>query len=272
MNRVRFRLQVYVVILLGVIIAGTVGFMTLENLSPLDAFYFIIVTIATVGFGDIHPLTPAGQILTIFIILAGVGCFVGVAANAIEYILDEQERTRRLSKMNMIIGVFYSEVGIKLLKKFSAKDTGIEGIRSALIVSNNWSKEDFSLAASTLRKHAYHLDSRAIPLDDVHAFLSHHKGFMLALLENPQLVEHDTFTDLLHAVVHLAEELIAREHLIDLPGSDYDHLSADINRVYRLLVIEWLMYMQHLKQQYPYLFSLAMRTNPFDANASVIVR
>jgi hypothetical protein len=255
-----------------VIIAGTVGFMTLENLSPLDAFYFIIVTIATVGFGDIHPLTPAGQILTIFIILAGVGCFVGVAANAIEYILDEQERTRRLSKMNMIIGVFYSEVGIKLLKKFSAKDTGIEGIRSALIVSNNWSKEDFSLAASTLRKHAYHLDSRAIPLDDVHAFLSHHKGFMLALLENPHLVEHDTFTDLLHAVFHLAEELIAREHLIDLPGSDYDHLSADINRVYRLLVIEWLMYMQHMKQQYPYLFSLAMRTNPFDANASVIVR
>jgi hypothetical protein len=32
------------------------------------------------------------------------------------------------------------------------------------------------------------------------------------------------------------------------------------------------MYMQHLKQNYPYLFSLAMRTNPFDANASAIVR
>jgi hypothetical protein len=42
--------------------------------------------------------------------------------------------------------------------------------------------------------------------------------------------------------------------------------------VYGLLVIEWLKYMQHLKQQYPYLFSLAMRTNPFDANASAIVR
>jgi hypothetical protein len=30
--------------------------------------------------------------------------------------------------------------------------------------------------------------------------------------------------------------------------------------------------MKHLKENYPYLFSLAMRTNPFDADASVIVK
>jgi len=43
-------------------------------------------------------------------------------------------------------------------------------------------------------------------------------------------------------------------------------------RVYGLLVPEWLAYMKHLKKNYPYLFSLAMRTNPFDADASVVVR
>jgi hypothetical protein len=37
------------------------------------------------------------------------------------------------------------------------------------------------------------------------------------------------------------------------------------------MMIEWLTYMQYLKQYYPYLFSLAMRKNPFDRNASVIV-
>ncbi|MBA7569274.1 hypothetical protein ES708_11013 [subsurface metagenome] len=36
-------------------------------------------------------------------------------------------------------------------------------------------------------------------------------------------------------------------------------------------ISEWLDYMKHLKNNYPYLFSLAMRTNPFDANASVEV-
>jgi hypothetical protein len=95
---------------------------------------------------------------------------------------------------------------------------------------------------------------------------------MLALLENPQLYEHDRFTDLMHAVFHLAEELISRERLVDLPNPDYDHLSGDITRVYGQLVVEWLTYMQHLKKHYPYLFSLAMRTNPFDAHASAIVQ
>jgi hypothetical protein len=30
--------------------------------------------------------------------------------------------------------------------------------------------------------------------------------------------------------------------------------------------------MEHLKNDYPYLFSLAVRTNPFDPNASVEVK
>ena len=272
MSRIKFRLQIYIITLVSVVVAGMIGLMVLEHLSPLDALYFIIVTIATVGYGDIHPVTPAGKVLAIFIILAGVGCFVGVVANSIEYMIDKRERTQRLAKLNMIVGAFFSDVGIKLLRKFSAIDAGIDGIRSALIVSNTWSEEDFSRATSSLRHYAYRLDSRTINLDELHAFLSGHRRFLLALLENPQLVEHDTFTDLLHAVFHLAEELIAREQRTDLPQSDFDHLSSDINRVYGLLVIEWLMYMQHLKQNYPYLFSLAMRTNPFDANASAIVR
>lgn len=272
MSRIKFRLQIYIIVLVCVIFTGVIGFMMLEHHSPLDALYFIVVTIATVGYGDIHPVTPAGKVLVMFIILAGVGCFVGVVANSIEYMIDKRERTQRLAKLNMIIGAFFSDVGTKLLKIFCANDPGIDGIRSALIVSNTWSEEDFSRATASLSHYAYRLDSRTINLDELHAFLYGHRGFLLALLENPQLVEHDTFTDLLHAVFHLAEELIAREQRTNLPQTDYDHLSSDINRVYGLLVIEWLMYMRHLKQHYPYLFSLSMRTNPFDANASAIVR
>ena len=50
------------------------------------------------------------------------------------------------------------------------------------------------------------------------------------------------------------------------------HLSGDIQRAYQILVREWLDYLEHLKQDYPYLFSLALRTNPFDANASVVIQ
>jgi hypothetical protein len=47
---------------------------------------------------------------------------------------------------------------------------------------------------------------------------------------------------------------------------------VDLTRVYSQLVIEWLTYMHHQKKKYPYLFSLAMRTNPFDEHASAIVQ
>jgi voltage-gated potassium channel len=272
MKAISFRFRIYLVILALVLILGMIGLMIIEGYSPLDAFYFIIVTIATVGYGDIHPVSTAGKILVIGIILAGVGCFVGVVANAIEYMIERRERTQRIEKLNMIIGVFYSDVGTKLLKKFSPIDPGIQKIRTALAIANTWSDEDFEKAHVMLKAHSYHLDSRALQLEELHKFLSLHKGFLLALLENPQLFEHDRFTDLLHAVFHLAEELTARERLVDLPPTDYDHLSGDLTRVYRQLVIEWLTYMQYLKLKYPYLFSLAMRTNPFDENASAIVK
>lgn len=267
-----YRLRIYISILLVVLVAGILGLMGTEGFSPFDSFYFIIVTIATVGYGDIYPITPAGKLIVIAIILLGVGCFIGVVANAIESMLESREKTQRLQKLNMIIGVFYSELGTKLLKKFSSHDANINEIRAALIVSNNWSNRDFSQAEKVLTHHGYNLNSRDMNLEDLHAFLSHHKGFLLALLENPQLIEHDSFTPLLQAVFHLAEELISRERLKDLPAADYAHLSGDLNRVYGLLTREWLTYMKYLKNNYPYLFSLAMRTNPFDTEASVIVQ
>jgi voltage-gated potassium channel len=265
------RLRVYLTILFCVIVVGMIGLIVLEQLPPLDAFYFLIVTIATVGYGDIHPLTPAGKILVMVIIVTGVGCFVGVAANSIEFMIDERERKARMEKLNMIIGIFFSEVGTKVLKKMSSHDLSIDEIRSALIVSNNWSEAEFAQARIVLDKHVCTIDSRSIPLEDLHGFLMYHKGFLLALLENPQLIEHDSFTPLLQALFHLTEELMAREKLTGLPPADYAHLSGDLNRVYRLLMIEWLTYMEYLKKNYPYLFSLAMRQNPFDRNATVIV-
>ena len=92
----------------------------------------------------------------------------------------------------------------------------------------------------------------------------------MSLLGNPNLLEHDKFTDLLWSVFHLTDELVYREDFAGLPAADLQHLAQDLRRAFHLLVLEWLAYMQHLKHDYPYLFSLAIRTNPFDAEASPI--
>jgi hypothetical protein len=109
-------------------------------------------------------------------------------------------------------------------------------------------------------------------LEELRAFLVAKRDFLLRLLENPNLLEHESFTELLWAVLHLAEELSYRDDVKQLPESDYAHLSSDIKRAYTLLLREWLGYMQHLRSDYPYLFSLALRMNPFDPNASPEVR
>ena len=129
MNSSSLQYRIYLVILVFVFLIGMLGLMAIEQFSALDALYFTVATISTVGYGDLHPVTPAGKILAIIIILTGVGCFVGFVANSIEYLIAQRERNLRMKKLNMISGVFFTEVGTNLLKKFSAQDPAIEEIR-----------------------------------------------------------------------------------------------------------------------------------------------
>lgn len=101
--------------------------------------------------------------------------------------------------------------------------------------------------------------------------LTKKKGFLLNLLENPNLLEHNSFTEMLWAIFHLTEELEHRKDLNSLLEKDYEHVTNDIKRAYNRIVTQWVLYMNHLKDKYPYLFSLAVRTNPFDEKTPVEV-
>jgi hypothetical protein len=93
-------------------------------------------------------------------------------------------------------------------------------------------------------------------------FLVSKRSFLVGLLENQNLLEHEQFTDLLWAVFHLVEELDARQSFDNMPTSDIEHINGDIKRAFGYLSREWVFYMKHLKLDYPYLFSLAVRLNP----------
>ena len=190
----------------------------------------------------------------------------------IHQILNEREKRSMLKKLNMVIGAFFSEVGTPLLSSFCGFDTDVELLSRELDVDARWSPEQFERIREVLRSHDYTVDSRAGDLDHLRAFVIEKRPFLLRLLENPNLLEHERFTELLWAVFHLADELSHRSSVEDLPPSDYDHIAGDIKRAYSLLVREWLSHMEHLKADYPYLFSLAARTNPFNPRVSVEVR
>ncbi len=190
----------------------------------------------------------------------------------VDRVLAERERRDRLEKVNMVIGLFFSEMGTKLMRTFSECDPELGDIRRDLLVRDTWSDAEFERMAGRLKAYKYGIDRCAMDLRVMKAYLHSKREFLMRLSENPNLLEHETFTDLLKAVFHLAEELDNREDLSSLPQADLDHIHNDVKRVYGLIVVEWAAYMRHLKNNYPYLFSLAMRLNPFDPGASAVVR
>lgn len=267
----RIRLKLYLAVFTALLLLSISGFMLTENLSLLDAIYFSIVTVATVGYGDIHPQSGFGKILALILIIVGTVTFLGVVASIADKFVKRREESLRRQKLNMITGLFFSEMGNGLLKHFTQLDPEIDRLHKILKVSNEWAAKDFIEANKGVKKHRFVIDSRMGDLFVMREYLQKQADLLLRLIENPVIQEHGNFTDLLRAIFHLRDELLNRVDLSELPSSDRQHLEGDIVRTYKLLIFEWLRYMRYLQKDYGYLFSLAIRINPFDAKASAVV-
>jgi hypothetical protein len=228
---------------------------------------FALMTLHYLVFQDVHHLW-------IFFLgdLAFIPVEILIVTIVIERLLESRDRRQKMEKLNMVIGAFFSTMGTPLLTRFSRSDPKVDALHEELVVTEGWSDTDFLRVTNFIRSHECTIPPGSLDLQDLKEFLLFHEEFLLRLLENPMILEHESFAELTQALFHLTEELRSRPILTGLPETDLQHLSGDIRRTYSLLTLEWVAYMQHLKNLYPYLFSLAMRKNPFDTDASVIVR
>lgn len=179
------------------------------------------------------------------------------------------ERRKLQEKMNVLIGIFFSEVGAQLLQLLLKFDPEAQKLQPNLQLAANWSDRDFTKALTFLSTQDFHMDSQHGDLVALRSLLLPEKRWILQLLESPILAEFEGFTNLIWALIHLIEELAFRRDLTQLALPDSQHLSSDIQRVYVPLIGAWLEYLKHLSRHYPYLYSLAIRTNPFNSHASV---
>ena len=225
-------------------------------------FYFLHYAI----FRDAHH---------IFIYLVGDVAFVFIevllVTLIIHRVLEENARRSRLKKLNIVIGVFFSEVGTALLRVLAQWDPNVEQLRADLPKEKTPHGPALSAVRKCLQGHEYRVDPAKVAWERVRTLLAEKRACLLRLLENPNLLEHESFTNLLWAVFHLLEELQARPAFDALPDADRQHLGGDVKRVYGQLALQWLAYMEHLEADYPYLFSLALRTNPLETDSSAVV-
>lgn len=189
----------------------------------------------------------------------------------LESIIREREKREKLAEINILVGAFFSELGSGAIARMKHFITNMDGIQKEVQVNGSFGPQEFKRASKAAMLYEFAADSRKADLEALGSFLYGKKEIILSMFENPNLLENSRFTSMLWAVYHVMDEIKNREDLLALPPSDLDHLSGDLQRAYRHLVVEWIFYMEHLKAKYPYLFSLAVRKNPFLEKSSAVV-
>jgi hypothetical protein len=162
-----------------------------------------------------------------------------VVTLVIHSLLERREHAEKLHKINMVIGAFFSEVGDELLRRVSVLDETAD-IREQFLVDTSWDARRYAEARRTASAHKYGVHMSATDLESLRDFIVSKRQFLLGLLQNPTLLEHESFTNVLWAVFHLAEELDHRADYPSLPKSDIAHLTGDVKRAYAATAVEWL--------------------------------
>jgi len=196
---------------------------------------------------------------------------VAIVTVCIDRLMRARERQATLHKLNMVIGAFFSEVGSQVLGRLAVADENLAELHRELVPTGAWKTADYGAAKRFLAQHKVLMDLTACDLKGLKAVLVEEKRFLLGLLGNQSLLEHEAFSELLWALTHLGEELEIRPSLEGIPPSDLAHLATDAKRAYTQLASQWLDYVRHLQTEYPFLFSLAVRSNPFNPKADPVV-
>jgi voltage-gated potassium channel len=77
------------------LLVGSVGYVIIEDYTPLEAIYMAVITITTVGYGEIHALSGAGRVFTMFLLLFGVGSLAFAAHAFTESMIERASSPAR---------------------------------------------------------------------------------------------------------------------------------------------------------------------------------
>ncbi|MBF4693918.1 hypothetical protein [Fusibacter ferrireducens] len=215
-------------------------------------------------FRDIHHIM-------IFLVadIAFIPLEVFFVSVVLERIIEKRDERSITKKLNMLIGLFYQEVGNHILMHLTSADDDLKSDQFDATIDFNWDESKYEQLAKHIMAHKYHVNMSHIDLFKIDEKLTLQKSLIVNLISNPAIHEHGAFSEVLMSLFHLADELKHRP-IEALDAFDLDHLKVDIERVYKSLSEEWVSYMSHLQVDYPYLFLTAVKNNPFDMRSGKI--
>lgn len=228
----------------------------MKNLKHYLFVSFILFFLSFVMF-LIHYLIFGQLENTVYYSLMSL-CFIPVNTLAVtlvfEKLVERRAKLDRLSKLNMLVGLFFSDIGFTLLKLIVAGDQKIHSL--------NLDFSDLKTCNEKLKYHNHDIYFELINYSELKELIIGGRDILSDLIGNGHILEHETFADLLMSLMHLRDEILFIQHK-ELSQDDYTHLKGDIIRVYKALTFQWINYLTHLKQFYPYQYNSAIRFNPF---------
>ncbi|MBE6494932.1 MAG: hypothetical protein E7Z78_00660 [Methanobrevibacter thaueri] len=250
-----------------------------ERLSWKAKFSILMVILIIIIYGSNYlVLGDAEHIISyIWTHLGFIPVDILIVAFLLDEIIERKEKEAMLEKLDMLMSTFFSEVGNELISQLSHANkykASTENLKSI----KNWDENDFDNKLAELKGSSLDFSADVSPeereefLENLRALLAGKRDFIINLINNPNLLEKEEFTELMNAILHLDEELEHRTDLALVNDADFGHLNGDMQRVYNKLVYEWVYYLKYLYKHYPYMIALIVRTNPFDETADVYVK
>lgn len=131
----------------------------------------------------------------------------------IDQMLESREKQNMIEKLNMVIGTFFSTIGTSLLSQFSHADPGIGTLQRQLVIGKDWDSARFGEVLTSLMSSTCSVDINHVDIEALRIFLAGHEDFLLRIVENPMIFEHESFTDLILALDHLTTEMKLADNL-----------------------------------------------------------
>jgi voltage-gated potassium channel len=117
---------IWAVIVVGIALVGTAGYMVLAGWSVGDALYMTVITLTTTGFREVRELDTIGRIWTGILSIAGVAIIFGTVGLVAESFFAEAvsgrlERRRMADAVDKLSGHFilcgYGRVGVTVARE-----------------------------------------------------------------------------------------------------------------------------------------------------------
>jgi voltage-gated potassium channel len=129
-----WHLRTALLIFLGLITVGTVGYMIIERLTFWEALYMTVITVSTVGYREIVLPSRAGEIFTMIVIISGLATVVYVTTSVVELLLEGRllelmGRRRVLRELQDMTGHYiicgYGRVGRQIATECQGRGTSV---------------------------------------------------------------------------------------------------------------------------------------------------